>query len=254
MAKDESASQSHAAQLRRAAEEIARQQPEELEKMSREEMQRVLHELHVHQIELEMQNDELRRTLVELEDARDRYRDLYDFAPVGYLTLDDHNIIREANLTATTMLGVERARLLNQPLSHFIARSTQATFYLFRKLVLDTQTRQVCELKIAKSDQSEFDAALEGIVARRADGALACRVSFSDITERKEAQAVLKRSHDELEKLVQKRTASLEIFTKAAVDRELRMIELKKVINELRAQLKMAGIEPVADDPLASHM
>ena len=81
----------------------------------------IIHELEVHQIELEMQNDELKNTLVALEEAKDRYMDLYNFAPVGYLAISHRGVIVEANLTAATMLGVERSRLLGHGLALFIS-------------------------------------------------------------------------------------------------------------------------------------
>jgi PAS domain-containing protein len=85
------------------------------------ETERLVHELHVHQIELEMQNRELREAQQALEDSRDRYAQLYDFAPVGYLTLDRAQCIAEINLTGAALLSVERARLLGQPFAHYVA-------------------------------------------------------------------------------------------------------------------------------------
>jgi len=247
MAKRESTSPDKFATLRREAEEIARTQPAELGRLSREEMQRVVHELQVHQIELEMQNDELRRTQAELEDARDRYRDLYDFAPVGYLTLDDKNIIREANLTAAAMLGVERARFVNQPLSRFIARNTQDVFYLFHKHLLDTQTRQVCELKMVKSDQSEFDVALEAIAARDANGAPTLRVSLSDITTRKRAEAILAQHSEHLEQLVAERTRELRDAQAQLLQQE-RLAVLGQIVGGVSHELRgpLGAIKNVA--------
>src|SRR5215831_13586717 len=105
--------------LRASAEEMLRHEEEGLGSLSSAELKNAIHELHVHQIELEMQNEQLRITQGELEEARERYVELYDFAPVGYLTLNKHGIILQANLTSVSILGVERSRLLKQPFSRF---------------------------------------------------------------------------------------------------------------------------------------
>src|SRR4051812_3269290 len=113
-----------AATLRQQAEAAARQRaaqsPESLAALSPEEIRRTVHELRVHQTELKMQNEELRRAQVELGAARERYFDLYDLAPVGYCTLNEQGLILEANLTAATLLGVPRGALARQPISRFI--------------------------------------------------------------------------------------------------------------------------------------
>ena len=111
-------------------------------------VQRLVHELQVHQIELEMQNEELRRTQVELEAARDRYVDLYDFSLAGHLTLDTHGKIVEANLRAGTLLGINRKELIGRPLARFIARDDQDTFHRHCQDVLKTGTRQICEVQV----------------------------------------------------------------------------------------------------------
>ena len=123
--------------LRRRAEAIAGERaggmPENLEVLSPEVARRALHELRVHQIELEMQNEELRQTQEELEASRARYFDLYDLAPVGYFTLSEQGLILEANLTAAKLLGVTRGTLVKQPLSHFVLREDQDIYYLHRR-------------------------------------------------------------------------------------------------------------------------
>ena len=96
----------------------------------------MLHELRVHQIELEMQNEELRRAQAELDAARARYFDLYDLAPVGYCTLSEQGLILEANLTAATLLGVARGALVKQPFTRFILKEDQDIYYLHRKTAL----------------------------------------------------------------------------------------------------------------------
>ena len=126
--------------LRRRAEALAGERagemPENLEALSPEVARRALHELRVHQIELEMQNEELRRTQEELEVSRARYFDLYDLAPVGYFTLSEQGLILEANLTAAKLLGVARGALVKQPLSRFILPEDQDIYYRHRKAAL----------------------------------------------------------------------------------------------------------------------
>src|SRR5579863_8611523 len=120
--------------LRERAEAVADEKAgemETLEVLTPEIARRALHELRVHQIELEMQNEELRRTQEELEASRARYFDLYDLAPVGYFTLSEQGLILEANLTAAKLLGVPRGTLVKQPLSRFVLREDQDTYYLY---------------------------------------------------------------------------------------------------------------------------
>ena len=145
-----------AAELRKHAEEIARKNtilsPEKIKSLSPEEIRQMLHELQVHQIELEMQNEELRRSQAELDAARARYFDLYDLAPVGYCTISEKGLILEANLTAAMLLGVTRDALVKQPISRFILKEDQDIYYLHRKKLFETGEPQACELRMAKND------------------------------------------------------------------------------------------------------
>ncbi len=118
------------------ARENAAPAPENLQALSSEQTRRTLHELRVHQIELEMQNEELRRAQVELDAARSRYLDLYDFAPVGYCTVSEQGLILEANLTAASLLGVARSALVQQRLTSFILPEDEDIYYLHRKQAL----------------------------------------------------------------------------------------------------------------------
>src|SRR3990172_4427764 len=124
-----SESETPAVALRRQAEGIAGGKafriPENMESLSIEVARRTLHELRVHQSELEMQNEELRRAQAELDAVRARYFDLYDLAPVGYCTLAETGLILEANLTVANVLGIARGGLVRQPLSRFIRDEDQ---------------------------------------------------------------------------------------------------------------------------------
>jgi len=176
-----SAAESSRQMLRKRAEEITRSDAAQ----SSVETQRTLHELQVHQIELEMQNEELRRAQVELEATQARYFDLYDLAPVGYCTLNKPGLILEANLTAATLLGVTRSSLVMQPFTRFILREDQDIFYHHRQQLFATGASQVAEMRLVRADETIFWANLEATAAIDTDGAPVCRLVMSDISERK---------------------------------------------------------------------
>jgi PAS domain S-box-containing protein len=158
------------------------------ESLSPEETRRLLHELRVHQIELETQNKELRRTQEELETARARYCDLYDQAPVGYFVLSEKGLILEANLRAATLFGTPRGELLKSALTHLIVPEDQDIYSRHRNQLFKTGEPQVCELRLMKKDGAPFWARVETTAAEAADGAPICRAVLSDITERKRAE------------------------------------------------------------------
>ena len=149
------------------------------------EARRVLHELQVHQVELEMQKEELRATQKELEASRARYFDLYDLAPVGYVTVSQGGIILETNLTAAVLLGVARNALPRQRLSRFILSDDQEIYYFLLRTFSETVGAQSCELRMTKKDGAHFWARLDAVVAQDEGGALSRRIVISDITERK---------------------------------------------------------------------
>jgi PAS domain S-box-containing protein len=132
------------------------------ESLSSEEVHQMLHELRVHQIELEMQNEELRRTQTELKESRSRYFDLYDLAPVGYITLSETWLILEANLTATTLLGVTRSDLVKQSLARFILPEDQDIYYQYRKHNFTSAESRVCELRLVNKAERRFLGANRG--------------------------------------------------------------------------------------------
>lgn len=186
--------------LRQQAEAQFARLPETLAASSPEEIQKALHELRVHQIELEMQNEELRTAQAELDASQARYFDLYELAPVGYCTLSEAGLILEANLTATTLLGVARRALVQQPFSRFICKDDQSAYYLHRRQLLASGPPQAFDLRMVKPDGTGFWAHLTAATVQNDDGAPTCRIAFSDITERKQAEEKLRQSEDKFSK------------------------------------------------------
>ena len=135
-------------------------------------MRQTLHELEVHQVELEMQNEELRRAQEQLEVLQAKYFNLFDLAPVGYVTLSEGGQILEANLTVAGYLGQARGALVNQLLTRFIFPEDQDIFFRHRRLLLETGAPQECELRILKSEDSEFWVRLNTVAVREVDGSV----------------------------------------------------------------------------------
>jgi PAS domain S-box-containing protein len=218
--------------LRARAEVILRHSATDVRRMSAEEIQRLVHDLQVHQIELQMQNEELRRAQMELAQTRDSFNDLYDSAPVAYLTLDAGALILEANLIAATLFGLERRGLVGKPFFRWVAPQSRGVFYQHQRALLGSTAKQTCDLLLRRVDGLVFPAQL--ITLSTADAAThtrAYRCVISDITERKQRESEFQRQAAALQKSVEE----LQRFNRAAVGRELRMIELKKEINALCA-------------------
>ena len=153
---------SEKAPLRKRAEKILSEKHEALEKVSSTDMKKLVHELQVHQIELEMQNDELRKAQQVIEESRSRYVDLYDFAPVGYFTLDGKGVILEANLTGAELLRFDRNLLLKTPFSLYVIREDMKLFFEYRRKILQIPGRQSCELRLKKEADVSLWVVLEG--------------------------------------------------------------------------------------------
>jgi PAS domain S-box-containing protein len=159
------------------------------------DVQKLVHELQVHQIELEMQNGELRRTQLELEVARERLQVGYDTAPVGFLTLDAQGVIQAGNLTARALLNFDLIKLRGQKFTRFIAPESQDVFYQCRRQLLNTGEKQSCELHLLRTSSPLFIARLEMVMERTGpELANCCLVMMSDITEQKRADEVVRES------------------------------------------------------------
>lgn len=175
--------------LRQRAETALRLSPLDLARMSVAEVQHLVYELQVHQVELELQNEELRQAQLAFE----RMRGLYDRAPVGYLSLDERTVIVEANQTVAMLLGVAKTSLHGKRLASFVARTDTDTLYRHYQHVRATDTKQVCELRLGSQTESPRDVRLESIpVQPSPEAATQYRTALVDITEQKQAAMTLR--------------------------------------------------------------
>ena len=171
-----------------------------------DEMQRLVHELEVHQIELEMQNAELRGAREDLELSRDKYAELYDYAPVGYFTFDAHGVIREVNLIGAQLLGVERQKLTNRPFTGFIADADgREIFSNHLARVMQRQVMLCCEIMLTGKDSAVIHGQLQSVAVAGENDVGYILTSIVDGTVHKQLEEKLKKAHDELELIVAER-------------------------------------------------
>jgi PAS domain S-box-containing protein len=160
----------------------------------------LLQELQVHQIELEMQNDELRNANEQLEQQQIRFSGIYDLAPIGYLILDQNGLIEEVNNAGVALLGHMRGRLQGKRLITFVANEDRDDFYRFYRNLLTTQQRQVCQLKMITEEDHTFYAQIEGTAIQPfANNPLQCYLAIVDITERITTEHRLAENKERLE-------------------------------------------------------
>jgi two-component system cell cycle sensor histidine kinase/response regulator CckA len=175
-----------AAELRRRAEERLRERPPETRQAQTDaDTRRLVHELQVHQVELKMQNEELQKARDEMEAGLEKFSDLYDFSPVGFLTLDREGTIREANLTSASLLGIERSRLVNRRLGLCVSAADLPAFNAFLTRVFETKARHFCEVTLPKEGKPPVAVRIEAAVAASGQE---CRAALDDITEHKRAE------------------------------------------------------------------
>jgi PAS domain S-box-containing protein len=239
--------------LRRRAEEILETEAVSPEDFSPAEAARLIHELQVHQIELEMQNEELRQAQAQLAESRDKYADLYDFAPVGYLTLDDGGRIVEANLTAASLLSLERSRLLDRFFPSFLVEADRRVF----RQLLDNNFKQPerqGEFHLQDSNGEMRVMLLDILYHEDPQGRERRRIAMTDITELKRTQEELRLHKEDLEGLVAERTEELlranqelqqEIASRVRAEEELQLALGESRRQELEVSALLAAARDV---------
>jgi PAS domain S-box-containing protein len=196
----------------------------EIHKLSPEEILPLVEELQLYQVELEMQNEELRRIQVELEDTRDKYSDLFEHAPVAYLILGEKERILEANFTCTALLGRARRDLIGQRLSQFAIPEARDDLYLYLREVSATNVRHACEIQMQGMDGKPFFAHLESMsIEDKEGGSPRCRIALSDISDLKRAREALQKERDFVAAVLS--TASVLIMV---LDKKGRIIQFNK--------------------------
>lgn len=194
------------------------------------QQENLLHDLQVHQVELEMQNEELRVAQAELGELLDKYSDLYDFSPVGYVTSGKDGLILEINLTGAGQMERDRSTLIGTPFWLHAAGGDRNRLQAHLGQVFASEGRHTCELLLAGKSGRENSMQLDSIKIVKRDGTEVCRTSITDISQRKAAERELLKAHDEMERRVQERTAELWVN-----ERKFRMLsqEFKALLNAI---------------------
>lgn len=210
-----------------------------------------LHELHVHQIELEMQNEELRHSERLLAAERERYRDLYELAPVAYCTFREDGLILTANLAAASLLAIPRAALVQQPFSRFILPADQDIYYLYDRLLRKAAIAQTCNLHLVRQDGIAFPAQLTATRALGPDGVSVRRIVIKDLTESVRAQTELTKSRDEahalaarLDEVAETERRRIAVELHDVVSRNLAVVAIHLQTLTLRADPESADQRP----------
>ena len=196
--------------LRERAEQVLTESPGGLQEIPTD-VQELIHELQVRSVELEIQNEQLRETQLELQQSHDRYVELYDFAPVGYLTMDSNGFIVQANLAVCALLKTQRNVLLTQPFNDYVKASQRNEFENHLSLVSETLSKQTCELELVASNRSEVDVEMLTVPIDSPDDdhALWYRAILTNIGERKRRDEALQQAYEELDLRVEERTREL---------------------------------------------
>jgi PAS domain S-box-containing protein len=186
------------AALRRRAEARLREEPAPRPPPHTEaDAKRLLHSFQVHQIELELQNGELQEARNKMEALLETYTDLYDFAPVGYFSVNERGLILDVNLTGAALLGIERSKLINQRLQGFVDPPSRTLFIVFLKKIFASPVKQICEIPFLNERGIPFWADIQAASADSVTGKDRwCRLAISDLTTLKHEQEVERRLKD----------------------------------------------------------
>ena len=191
--------------LRRRAKPFLGERRAERADISVHDLHEITHELEVHQIELKIQNEELRKARLELEQAHKKYMDLYEHAPVGYFTLNPDCRILKVNLAGASLLGFERQTLTTKAFTELIDRDSQDTFYILKNRTLETGTHQTCELRLVKKDKTPIYCQLESLPEKvHDDEPRQLRIAVIDISARKKVEVALEGSEERYQMLFEK--------------------------------------------------
>ena len=214
---------------------------------SAESTERLVHELRAHEFELELQNEQLRRAQADLSASRERYMDLYDFAPVGFFTLDRFGSILEANLTGAKLLGVERSTLVGGRFGHYVALADRDRFHFYCSQVGRPGGALETEIRMIPPGGAEFYARLEGAPPRNATGSGdRCMVAVSDISGSKRAEDALRQLHLLLETQVTHRTAQLHAANQRLSEELAERVRTEQALRESEERFRhMADTAPV---------
>lgn len=214
--------------------------------LSTADTRKLLHELEVHQVELELQNAELQETQDRLEDALVNYVNLYDFAPIGYFSLDKEGRIHEVNLVGAALLGVERSRLINRLITGFVAPSGRDIVTTFLGKMFALSGSHACEVQLHKPDKTNFWADFRGTSAFFSCGSVqCCRVAVYDITLLREAEEVRHRleavttANQVLREEIARREAAEEALRKS----EIHLGKMLEQSDQMRSQLRRLSHE-----------
>ena len=208
--------------LRVRAEKLLAARGTDLRQMSPDDVLNLAYELQVHQVELEMQNEELRQAQETITETGNRYADLYDFAPVGYVTLDPQGLILEVNLTGAGLLGASRELLLRKPFILFVAPGDRPAFHAYLRCLPAGGAPQSCELELSPQQGLSAAVSLESLAMVEAGGqVIQYRIAITDITRRRKAEDDLRHSEEKFRLLFDKAPLGYQSLDEDGIIREV---------------------------------